>query len=246
MINVAVVNESTVVTDAEVQQCIEALKQQANTDFSTWWGTLPITVTFLAKGSAIPKGWWELVFADNSDQVGALGYHELTENGDPIGFVFCKDDLDFGTSWTITASHELLEMRLDSHINSTVEVDNSDGSMTFYMKEVCDACEDDQFGYDITISDGTSIKVSDFVTPEFFIPGGTGPFDFRSHITKPLEILTNGYLAELQVKDNAQWSQVTGELVGKAGERVMPTPYHRRHRRLVIGHKNWQKSAPRS
>jgi len=50
------------------------------------------------------------VILDDSDQAGALGYHDLTSDGLPIGKVFAASDLKAGTSWTVTASHELLEM----------------------------------------------------------------------------------------------------------------------------------------
>jgi hypothetical protein len=34
-----------------------------------------------------PDGWW-LVFLDNSDQAGALAYHDLTNEGLPLSKVF--------------------------------------------------------------------------------------------------------------------------------------------------------------
>jgi hypothetical protein len=42
--------------------------------------------------------------------------------GFPIGKVFAASDLKAGTSWTVTASHELLEMLGDPNINLTVFV----------------------------------------------------------------------------------------------------------------------------
>ena len=54
---------------------------------------------------------------DNPDQAGALGYHEITSQGTPLGKVFAKLDLQSGASWTVTLSHELLEMLADPWIN---------------------------------------------------------------------------------------------------------------------------------
>lgn len=244
MISIRFVNESTVVSDAEVQACMAALQVQANQHFAPIWGTDQVELTFLAKTHDPLPGQWELIFMDDSDQAGALGYHETTVHGDPIGYVFCKSDLQYGESWTVTASHELLEMIGDPWINRVVEVDTA-SSATFYMSEVSDAVEDDSFGYDIALG-GQATKVSDFVYPAFFVPGDAGPYDRQRAITKPLQILKNGYMAVLSMTGGEQWTQVLGELVGKTTERVMPAPYHRRFRRLSIKRTDWQRSEPRS
>ena len=65
---------------------------------------------------SLPDG-GQIIITDNPDQAGALGYHELTSAGAPLGKVFAKLDLDSGTSWTVTLSHELLEMLADPWIN---------------------------------------------------------------------------------------------------------------------------------
>ena len=244
MIKICFVNESTVVTDAEVQQCLAALEIQANQHFAPIWGTEQVALSFLAKGTDPAPGVWQLVFADNSDQAGALGYHEVTLHGEPLGFVFCKDDLTYGESWTVTASHELLEMIGDPWINRVIEVDSEKGS-AFYMSEVSDAVEDDSFGYEIPVGD-KAVRVSDFVYPAYFAPGDPGPFDHLKHVTKALEILTNGYLALLNLSGGEQWTQITGRLLNKPLARVMPTSYHRRFRRLSIPRSQWKRSDPRA
>src|ERR1700735_4567820 len=52
---------------------------------------------------------WLVLFND-SDQANALGCHDLTTGGLSIGKVFAASELKAGTSWTVTARHELLEM----------------------------------------------------------------------------------------------------------------------------------------
>ena len=54
---------------------------------------------------------------DDPDQAGALGYHEMSSRGTPLGKVFAGLDMRLGTSWTVTLSHELLEMLADPWIN---------------------------------------------------------------------------------------------------------------------------------
>ncbi len=95
-----------------------------------------------------------------------------------------KLDLDNGSSWTATLSHELLEMLADPWINWCATGNDS----KIYALEVCDAVEADDLGYDI---DG--VRVSDFVTPAWFEPTCADRLDFKKHVSKELE------LAELEL-----------------------------------------------
>jgi hypothetical protein len=123
-IQISVINESTVLTDAEVTPVVSALQKQVTNDFGPVWGTAA-QLTIIPKGTQPPTGSWWLVMLDDSDQANALGYHDLTTEGLPIGKVFVASDLKAGTSWTVTASHELLEMLGDPNINLTVFVQNA-------------------------------------------------------------------------------------------------------------------------
>src|SRR5713101_5746882 len=97
---IAVVNESTVrEVEKSIPDLLWALQRQVSVDLYPIWGVSGLLFPW-NKLVSVPPGYWELVLADDSNQVGALGYHETTKNGDPIGFVFVKDDLKYGTSWT--------------------------------------------------------------------------------------------------------------------------------------------------
>jgi hypothetical protein len=146
---------------------------------------------------------------DNSDQAGALGYHDVTDQGLPLGKVFAGTDLQSGNQWTVTASHELLEMLADPEINLTVFVQPSQQGGTLYAYEVCDACEADELGYDI---DGT--MVSDFVYPAWFEPSrqpGSAQFDYASQIQAPLQVLPGGYIGVFDVTSGTGWHQITAQ-----------------------------------
>lgn len=236
---IAVINESTVVSDSDVQDLIEALQNQVDADFSQIWH-VGCKLVFQDKTQPAQPGVWQLVILDNSDQAGALGYHEMTATGDPLGKVFAGEDLKYGSSWTVTASHELLEMLADPWINLTVQVDDQ----TLYAYEVCDACEADNLGYDITIKNGKLIHVSDFVTPEWFQPAMSlnFPFDLRGHVQKPLELLPDGYISILKINSSNGWSQLNGRFSSEEVEaRSAPVEGHRRHRRS-IQRSSWKKS----
>src|SRR5277367_3356936 len=160
---ISIFNASTVLTDNEIRPVVNALQQQVTNDFRPAWGT-DAELTFVPTGSAPPIGTWWLTILDDSDQAGALGYHDLTPDGLPIGKVFAATDLKYGSNWTVTASHELLEMLGDPNINLTVLVQRSDENAgRLFAYEVCDACEDDSFSYKIG-----EVNVSDFVFPSWF------------------------------------------------------------------------------
>lgn len=226
-INIAVVNHSSVVADADVAKAVKALQKQVTHDFAPAWG-IAAHLRF-AENKKEESQEWLLTILDNSDQAGALGYHDMTQTGMPLGKVFAKTDLQFGENWTVTTSHELLEMLADPMINLTVFDENGNGtSGRLYAYEVCDACEADQFGYAI---DG--VQVSDFVYPawfESFRGQGSAQFDKREQITKPFQLLAGGYIGIYDVLSGHGWTQLTAEAVNY---RARPPVGSRRERRNI-------------
>ena len=375
---VAVVNESTMLHDTAVSNVVAHLQTQIKRDFTPIWG-IAADVWFYPSGSVVPANAWQMVVLDNSDQAGALGYHELTATGQPLAKIFVKDTVGAGDAWSVTMSHELCEMLVDPNTNLTVfnQSSNTSGELIVYetcltgdtkislldgteqkledlinkeyfwvysinedgnirpgkahsvkktksntnilkitldngesfkctpdhkillrdgtyteaqylvsgtslmplyrrdeflgniktpyeqvynpltndwkfthiVKDNCSLCkvinhkvvsienwgtadvydlvvdkyhnfalsagifvhncdpvEDDQYGYAIG-----SIRVSDFVTPNYFIPGSTGPWDFGKHLTAPLQIITGGYLAVFNVNSGSGWTQIFGK-----------------------------------
>jgi hypothetical protein len=238
-IQIAVINESTVLANTDVTPVVAALQKQVTNDFGPVWGTAA-QLTIVAKGTPPPTGSWWLVLLDDSDQANALGYHDLTTEALPIGKVFVASDLKAGTSWTVTASHELLEMLGDPNINLTVFVQNANTAGTLYAYEVCDACEDDSLGYQID-----NILLSDFVYPawfESFRPEGSTQFDRINKIHNPLQLLSGGYIGTFNVNSGSGWTQTTAE--------KRPTSaLHRgavgtRRERRTIPHELWINSLP--
>jgi len=207
-IQISVINASTVLTDSEIRPVVNALQQQVTNDFQPAWG-VDAELTFVPTGTTPPTGTWWLTILDDSDQAGALGYHDLTADGMPLGKVFAATDLKYGNSWSVTASHELLEMLADPNINLTVFVQNANTTGTLFAYEVCDACESDNFGYKIG-----NVLVSDFVYPawfEDFRTQGSTQFDQTNHTQSPLELLTGGYIGTFNVSDGTGWTQITAE-----------------------------------
>ncbi len=202
---IAIINQSTVVSDTEVKACVAALQIQVDRDFQPEWG-LRADLKFFSATELVPSTAWQLVILDNADQADALGYHDLTASGLPIGKVFAKTTIQAGDSWTVTTSHELLEMLLDPDI---VECVTSFDGLTLYSKEACDACEGDQFGYQIG-----AILVSDFVTRMWFgskSRAGEVKYDFMGKINASFQLLPGGYTGILDLSTTRGWQQITAD-----------------------------------
>lgn len=204
------VNQATNVTDAEAKKVMAALQVQLDRDFSPIWG-VPAQLFYVAKGAKANTAHWWLVLIDNADTAGALGYHDLTDAGLPIGKIFVETTKEDGGLWSVTASHELLEMLADPWINLCVFMQEGfakSSGATLVAYEVCDAPEDDKFGYVIN-----GVTVSDFVYPAFFEPqavSGT-QLDYQKKLTKPFQLLPGGYIGILKVGSVGGWSQITAE-----------------------------------
>lgn len=202
---VAVLNRSTVATDDEVKKVMRAVEKQINDHYSESWG-MGCVMTFLPKG--VTTGWqgkWNIVVSDTSDEANALGYHDLTPDGLPLGKVFWKTTLLDHALPSVAFSHEAMEMMGDPYINQAATVYLKNGGLRIYAYENCDAVESDAAGYDI---DG--VRVSNFCTPFWFMPHMAGKpvkFDYLGQCKRPLELRPGGYLQHLDWNTGNGWQQ---------------------------------------
>jgi len=235
-IQIAVINASSAVSDQQVQAMVPALQTQVHRDFAPVWG-VDADLTFVGHGATAPPGSWWLTVLDNSDQAGALGYHDRTDEGLPLGKAFAGTDIQAGNSWTVTVSHELLEMLGDPDIDLCAYAPKNGGGMLLYAYEVCDACEADSTGYNIN---GT--LVSDFVYPawfESFRTAGT-QFDYRSLIQQPFGLLTEGYISVFDTTNTDGWTQTSPQ--GAQGRYAMRAPVGSRRERRRTPRGQWLRS----
>jgi hypothetical protein len=233
---VSIFNASTVLTDAQVLTAFPDFQTQVTRDFAPVHGR-DATLSFVPKGTPFPPNAWQIGIFDDSDQAGALGYHDFTAGGMPFGKVFAKTDQQYGYNWTITLSHELLEMLADPDIIRCVIVQTTSASRgTVYAYEVGDPVEADQYGYKIGHT-----MVSDFIWPTYFEigwPSGT-QYDQTKHVAKPFQILPGGYQLAFNVS-SGRWTQLTSNIGSmNARESVMqkfrsrPHPGSRRSKRMM-------------
>lgn len=227
---IAITNASTSLTDEQVNAVLPALQKQVTDDFREYWG-VDCTLRFLPKEETLTKGWWQIVVFDDPDQADALGYHELSSLGTPLGKIFARLDQQVGSSWTVTLSHELLEMLGDPDIDTVKQC--ADGK--FYALEVSDAVEADNLGYEI---DG--VLLSDFVTPQWFNDQvKCDRYSFKEHVTKPLELAPGGYIS---VFDQEQgWQQLTARPLLASGMALAEAA-----QTIRMGSRRWKRGTEQS
>lgn len=160
---IAIINLSTNVTDAQVGAIVPALQKQVSEHLQAAWRVNAV-LKFYPKGSPAPKGDWPLSIMDVSDVLDDSGYHNADANG-PFARVFVKTAMDANQEWTAVASHELLEMLIDPYANlaSFVPSDDIGNVGQYYDLEVCDPVFTESYLID-------NVTVSDFVFPEWFAP----------------------------------------------------------------------------
>jgi hypothetical protein len=181
---VALVAETDDVSPSQIMRVAAALQKQVARDFAPFWG-ISATVDGLATLDDLPLGYWPVVIVQ--DVEGAAGVH-LDRDGQPFALV------EAGPSWSLTASHETLEMLADPFGNRLIAGDSpvdAQGRVQFLV-EVCDPPEDAEFAYTVN-----SVLVSDFYTPQYFDPVKRAgvPYDFTGAIAEPRQVLPGGYLS---------------------------------------------------
>jgi hypothetical protein len=197
-ISVALVSEVEGHDPGDVARVTAALQRQAIRDFRPIW-RVEATVDSFPTLDDVPLGYWPMLVRDDIGFPGAAGIH-LDKDGQPFALITMSD------SWSLTASHELLEMLADPFGNRLVPGASpkpGQGRVEFLV-EVSDPSEAEQFGY--TVND---ILMSDFYTPRFFdpLPVGGVRYSFTGAITKPRTILRGGYISWHDPVSDHWWQQ---------------------------------------
>jgi len=192
---IAFVNLAKTPLGVDLTKLVAALTKQLDHDFVPIWG-YPAKL-YVAKKAK--PGEWQIVFLDDADAANALGYHDLTKNGQPVSKVFVKTTISAGELVSVTASHELLEMLIDPGAQLWAQSDDG----RFFAYEMCDAVEEEVYSID-------GIEVSDFVHPAFFESfhkPGSAQFDHLKKVNRPFQTLKNGYQI---VSDGKSVSEIHG------------------------------------
>lgn len=187
MINqVALVSQTNRVTLGNLTTAAAALQKQVNRDLRPIWG-IDASVNAFASLDDVPLGYWPVII-DDTIPFDAAGIHLNNDNGQPYALVA------FSSDWTLTTSHEVLEMLVDPSGNRTMAANSPKRGQgrVLILVEVCDPSEAAKFGYSVN-----GVLVSDFYTPDFFSPVNAPGvrYSFTGAIRKPIQVLDGGYIS---------------------------------------------------
>jgi hypothetical protein len=237
---IAILNQSTKVSDPEAAQMTQAVATQVRLDAAPIWDQAPAAVIYygtFAPGttkmpSTVPAEAHGITIVDDiKDQPkGVLGYHTEDQGGKIWGTVAASPSLDSGAEvltgdWSVSSvlSHEVLEMFVDPNCNLWA----SDGKGKVYSFEVCDPVEAPTY----TVK---GVSVSNFVTPAWFDPlaavNGKTLFDKCNHLKAPFTMLKGGYLV---YASESKEHQLNGEEMPEWRLRAKQSWFSRTHRRMA-------------
>ena len=196
--NLALVADTKKITPSQLTKVAAALQKQATRDFGPLWD-IQANVSGFARLQDVPTDYWPVIVRDDIKTPGAAGVHE-DKNRQPFALV------QFSDAWSLTASHETLEMLADPFGNRLVagkSPKRGQGRVNFLV-EVCDPCEDQQFAYTVN-----GVTVSDFYTPHFFDPVSESSvrYSYTGAVKGPRTILQGGYLSWGVLETN-EWFQM--------------------------------------
>lgn len=194
--HIAIVSETNKVSFSDVALASAALQKQVLRDFAPVWNE-SATIDAFPQLEDVPLGSWAVIIRDDIGFPGAAGIH-LDKEGQPFALV------QFGTTWQLTTSHEILEMLADPFGNRLMSGDSikpGQGKVQ-YLVEVCDPSEEFDFGYRVN-----GIQLSDFYTPRFFDPvkKANVQYSFTEAIKSPRQVLKGGYLSWFDPASNHWW-----------------------------------------
>jgi hypothetical protein len=188
---IAILNQSTLVSNADTVTMTEAIASQVRLDAAPIWDRAPAAVVFYTDPSAVPATAHGIALVDTiqNQPQGVLGFHTEDQGGKLWGVVAAKPELDNGGQattgdWSVSSvlSHEMF---VDPNCNLWA----NDGKGSAYSFEVCDPVEAPTY----TVN---GVSVSNFVTPSWFDPlaPATAQFDKLGQLTAPFGILKGGYV----------------------------------------------------
>jgi hypothetical protein len=170
--HITLVNLSKI-SDDEVLPVVRAVNRQLTEDFAPYWDQ-NATVRLQNPAAVRPnrerpldlRGDAILYLWDDADVPGALGYHDENGAGLPCGFIFTEIAAEIGEPYSVTLSHEALELIGDANVNKLAAGPHpaEPDRWVLHWYEMCDAVQAESYEID-------GVSVSNFVLPLYFTPG---------------------------------------------------------------------------
>ena len=216
---VSVTTINSIVSQDELLTTVQAVGRQVSEDFGPEWSvdaTLRV-VDLQLNGTPNPEinqgdaVIYVCAYQNDPNQVAnAVGYHTNNHAGVPYGLVFTDIAAQIGQPWSVTFSHEVLELLADPEANLLVVAPNPDQPNQWVLRpyEVCDPVQGDQYTID-------GIAVSDFVTPTYFTSAtGGDKTDYLATGLAQFGVRPNGYFSYMDPA-TSNWQQVSGSSQAK-------------------------------
>jgi hypothetical protein len=222
--HVAIVSLTREISTRNLLLAAAAIQKQITRDFTPFWG-LQATVDAFDDLLSVPSDYHPVVvFGDPDELIGRLefaispeytallvddfergrlsGLHLNAFTRQPFALVEASD------AWSVTMSHEVLEMIADPFGNRLVAAAHPlDPELRVkYLLEVCDPCQ--AMWYPVN-----GVPVADFYTPRYLDPVDVvaGRYSFTGALERPLQILEGGYLSWIDPKDSGLYQLAAGE-----------------------------------
>ncbi len=222
---ISIINNTQLMKE-DVQRTIRAVNRQLAEDFKRYWhrdvelrlegwtGEQPDPDTPLdMRGDAVLYLW------DQDDVEDALGYHARTAAGVPFGFVFTQLSIELGEAWSVTLSHEVLEMAMDPEVNLLAQGPHpdpdEDGRTVYHWYELCDAVQAVTYKID-------EVDVANFVLPLYFTEGDEqrNHNDFLGTSLPSFGVSNGGYVGffDPETGRHGSWSDPRDSLAARRRE----------------------------
>ena len=218
----ALVSESNKVKFGDLARVGAALQKQAARDVVQFWD-LKATVDAFPSLEDVPIGYWPIIVMDDIGYQ-AAGIH-LDKNNEPFSLVTASETVD---RWSLTASHEMIEMLVDPWGSRLVTGDSpkADQGRAQILVEPCDPSEAATYAYTVN-----GVLVSDFYGPLLRSRGGAGRPVLLYRRDQPAARGAEGRLPEL-ARRRLEWL-VAGYVVRRECRRLPQTGAAQRERRQL-------------
>jgi hypothetical protein len=197
MIQLALVVETQRIPRGVVTEVAAAVQRQITRDLAPIWN-VEATIDPFATLRDVPPGYWPIIVRDEFEGMNIIGIH-LDEKGQPFALVRNNP------TWSLTVSHEALEMITDPWGNRLVPGGSPmpGQGLIELLVEICDPPGGVAHAYTVN-----GHLVSDFVLPSYYDPVAVAGerYSFAGAISRPRDIAGGGYLAWRDPVSDEWWA----------------------------------------
>lgn len=217
--HVAIVATTKRINYSELFKATEAIIYQIRNHVTQYWDKnvyygLTAEIKAYENISSVPYGSW-LVTIDEEIDTNSYGYHYVLEKNEsfaPKGTPYAR--LKYDKIWTLILSHEVTELLINPYLQNFRYAEIG-GKKVRLVVEPSDPAQFKDFGYLVN-----GVLVSDFTTPNYYdlVWTPNTRYSWTGQISKPLELLENGYFSFQYLDRLDVWFQmwkVRGQIVTK-------------------------------